>query len=448
MLLLIPVVVTVGGDSFRAALDFTTGVLCLVSLTCSIIWGLVASDRLFLSPKQRLLAQGVHRATAIAALGFLLLHGTVKLVLGHVSAIGALIPFGLGVSGTNGLIGFGALAGLLMITTGVTGALRSSFASPARIAGRWRALHMLAYPAWCSALVHGLYAGREAASWVVAMYCLCLAGVTGALALRAAPLSVKRKVARGVFALLDAQPRVAPGSTPRRGGPLPGMDAAEPDSAAALLQLPPLQGEFTPSREFPSSLGIDSPQAFSSSYGQEERPRPGDGMAAAYRAVSSAPGARPVPLQEEHGGRWPAPSPPPPGEAARPASPAPAASASPAPSGEPPYYATSDPYDTGSTPTYGSGPISPYDTGQTPLYQAEAYRPEAYRSEPHRPEAYRPEGYRPETYAAPEAPAEVRAEAPTEPILFEAPAEPAPNPFEAPAAGEPWSAPGTAGGRR
>ncbi|NGO75982.1 hypothetical protein G6045_09895, partial [Streptomyces sp. YC504] len=76
----------------------------------------------------------------------------------------------------------------------------------------------------------------------------------------------------------------------------------------------------------------------------------------------------------------------------------PAAPVMPAQSSDPPYYVTSDPYDTGSTPTYGSGPISPYDTGQTPLY-----------------------------------------EAPTEPI---------PNPFEAPAAGEPWSAPGTAGGRR
>ncbi|WP_307814028.1 hypothetical protein [Streptomyces sp. N35] len=458
MLLLIPLVVIVGSDSFRAALDFTTGVLSLVSLTCSIVWGLVASDSLFLSPKQRLLAQGVHRATAIAALGFLLLHGTVKLVLGHVSVIGALIPFGLGVTGTDGLIGFGALAGLLMIVTGVTGAMRSSFASPARIAGRWRALHILAYPAWCSALVHGLYAGRQAAPWVVAMYCLCLAGVTGALALRAAPLPVKRKVARRILVLLDAQtriPRVAAGATPRREGPLPGMEALAATSGAGSprAQLPQQQGGFTSSyegerpragyeEERPRAMYEEEPSR--ATY-EEERPRTGSGMAAAYRAVSTAPGARPLPLQEEHSGRWPHPSPPPPGEAARPAPPAypsgttpydtaaspgydtgpvptydtsltepvtsltepvtgpaapfvPTAPVTPAQSSDPPYYVTSDPYDTGSTPTYGSGPISPYDTGQTPLY-----------------------------------------EAPTEPI---------PNPFEAPAAGEPWSAPGTAGGRR
>ncbi|MDG4863218.1 hypothetical protein P8605_34285, partial [Streptomyces sp. T-3] len=184
LLLLIPVTVLVAGDGFRTALDFTTGVLSLVALTCSVVWGLVASDRLFLSSRQRLLAQGVHRATAVASIGFLLLHGTVKIVLDHVSLLGALVPFSLGVRGTSGLIGFGSLAGLLMVATGVTGALRSSFASPARVAGRWRALHMLAYPAWCSALVHGLYAGREPKPWVVALYCLCLAAVAGAIALR------------------------------------------------------------------------------------------------------------------------------------------------------------------------------------------------------------------------------------------------------------------------
>ena len=48
-----------------------------------------------------------------------------------------------------------------MIFMGITGALRSAFASPAPVAARWRAMHMLAYPAWCAALVHGLYAGRR-----------------------------------------------------------------------------------------------------------------------------------------------------------------------------------------------------------------------------------------------------------------------------------------------
>ncbi|WP_281251143.1 hypothetical protein [Streptomyces indicus] len=544
MLLLIPLVVVAGSDAFRAALDFTTGVLCLVALTCSIAWGLVASDRLFLSPKQRLLAQGVHRATAIAALGFLLLHGTVKLVLDHVSALGALVPFGLGVTGTDGLIGFGALAGLLMIVAGVTGALRSSFASPARIAGRWRALHMLAYPAWCSALVHGLYAGRAPSTWVVVLYCLCLAGVAGALALRAAPLPVKRKVAARVLALLNRQPapdRGEPVETPRREGPLPGMSgvpgagglsaagglsgagglpglgalgqAAEP--AASRPQLPSQTGGSRPSyaeetRRYetePRLYGEETRLYEEATRSYEERPRAGDGMAAAYRAVSSAPGARPLPLQEEeHSGRWPSPSPPPPGEAARPvvmpaASPASSSPASssydtgpvpvydtgsvptvggtgsvptvgdtgsvptvapgPVPTADPaaappsvpdrssevPFYVTSDPYDTGSTPTYGSGPIAPYDTGQTPpapLYEAPTEPIAAPLASP---------------IASPVAGplASPLGNPVAGPLGYPVPAPgpapapgPGPSPFEAPAAGEPWSAPGapSTGGRR
>ena len=44
----------------------------------------------------------MHRTTAVASIGFLLLHITVKLALDHTSLIAALIPFGLGVTGTEG----------------------------------------------------------------------------------------------------------------------------------------------------------------------------------------------------------------------------------------------------------------------------------------------------------------------------------------------------------
>ncbi|MEV0010225.1 hypothetical protein [Streptomyces sp. NPDC047973] len=194
VLILLPLLVVAGSDGLRDALDFTTGVLTLVSLTASVAWGLLATDRMFLSTRQRLVCQGVHRAAAVASLGFLLLHGTVKVALGHIGVLGALVPFGTGVSGAAGLIGFGSLAGLLMIVTAATGALRSAFAAPGGIAGRWRALHALAYPAWCAALVHGLYAGRQPATWVVVMYMLCLAAVVAALVLRLLPGPAKRRL--------------------------------------------------------------------------------------------------------------------------------------------------------------------------------------------------------------------------------------------------------------
>ncbi|MGW2558838.1 ferric reductase-like transmembrane domain-containing protein [Streptomyces sp. NPDC001514] len=233
-LVLLPLLAIGGSDAFRAALDFTTGVLSLVSLTASVAWGLIATDRLLLSTRHRLLAQGIHRATAVASLGFLLLHATVKVSLGHVELLGALIPFGLGVTGTSGLIGFGSLAGLLMVIAGSTGAARSALAGNIRTAARWRALHMLAYPAWCSALMHGLYTGRPAATWVVVMYCLALAGVAAAVSLRLLPPQMQRRLAERLIALVGSggRPAEAP-EQPLRDlsvAPLPGTagDASQP----------------------------------------------------------------------------------------------------------------------------------------------------------------------------------------------------------------------------
>ncbi|MGW3492285.1 cytochrome b/b6 domain-containing protein [Streptomyces sp. NPDC001020] len=204
---LIPVIVLAGGNAVRDFLNYGAGVLSLVALSCSVIWGLIATDRLFLGTRQRIVAQAVHRATAVSSAAFLLLHITVKLALDHTRPIAALIPFSLGVTGSAGLIGLGSAAALLMIFTALTGALRSAFASPAPIAAHWRAMHMLAYPAWCCALIHGLYAGRQAKPTIVIMYSLCLIAVLGALALRSAPHPFKRKLADRIAALLDAENR-------------------------------------------------------------------------------------------------------------------------------------------------------------------------------------------------------------------------------------------------
>lgn len=100
----------------------------------------------------------------------------------------------------------GSLAAYLMIFVGITGALRNQFASPAPIAARWRAMHMLAYPAWCAALLHGLYAGRPAKTFFMVSYELCVVAVAAALALRAAPRPFKRKVADRLAVFLGNEP--------------------------------------------------------------------------------------------------------------------------------------------------------------------------------------------------------------------------------------------------
>ncbi|GHH33313.1 hypothetical protein [Streptomyces candidus] len=217
-----PLIALLGGDSLRTVLDFTTGVLTLVTLTAAVVWGLLATDRLLLRPRHRLIAQAVHRVTAAASLGFLVLHLTVKVALGHVSLLAALLPFAGGLSGTGVLVGFGSLAGLLMVVSATTGALRSAFATPGRVPGRWRALHMLAYPAWCSALLHGLFAGRPAPAWVVAMYALCLAGVTAALSLRLLPSRLKGRIVESALRPPPTPvPRGRPSLTSRSRGAAP-----------------------------------------------------------------------------------------------------------------------------------------------------------------------------------------------------------------------------------
>ncbi|KJY42986.1 hypothetical protein VR41_05350 [Streptomyces sp. NRRL B-1568] len=162
-------------------LDFGAGVLALVSLTGTVLWGLAAADRMLLRSAHRLLAQGVHRGLAVAGLGFLALHVWVKVAEGHVGAAAAAVPFTDRAQPL--LIGLGTLAGHAFVTVAVTGAVRSAFASGGR-SRAWRALHMSAYPAWGAALVHGLHSGRPANGWVTAAYALCVAAVAAALVVR------------------------------------------------------------------------------------------------------------------------------------------------------------------------------------------------------------------------------------------------------------------------
>ncbi|MEY9991285.1 DMSO/TMAO reductase YedYZ heme-binding membrane subunit [Streptomyces sp. V4I8] len=337
VLLLIPLVVLLGGTWLQEFLNFGAGVLSLVCLTCSVIWGLVAQDRMILNTRQRIIAQGIHRVTAVASIAFLLVHIGVKLALDHASPLAALIPFSLvfaggdEIPGSAFLIGLGSLAALLMIFVGITGALRNRFASPAPVAARWRAMHMLAYPAWCAALIHGLFAGRPAKTFFMVSYELCVVAVAAALALRAAPRPVKRKVAdriaefigrdesAGREELEESRARAASGSAlpgyenqrPRRGsrgerpsrderpGPLPGMPSQAPTAAEST-------GGFA------AAYRAVSPR----SRGQQQ-PYLADQTARMDLPLDMQP-TEAIPRVDGGGstsGSWPIPSPPPVGEA-------------------------------------------------------------------------------------------------------------------------------------
>ncbi|MFF0444898.1 hypothetical protein ACFYT4_00495 [Streptomyces sp. NPDC004609] len=412
---LIPLLAVGASDGFRAALDHTTGVLSLLSLTASIAWGLIATDRLLLSPRHRLLAQAVHRATATASLGFLLLHATVKVSLGHVDLIGALVPFGLGAGGTAGLIGFGSAAGFLMVVAGTTGALRSALAGNVRGAGRWRPLHMLAYPAWCFALIHGLFSGRPAAAWVVTMYCLALLAVAAAVSIRLLPRPVQRRLSskvlrltgggsedRGEGARRDAAGSLLPGGS---GGPaaagLGGGDRVPSDrfyETDLRRETAPGPAALAPPRRRPT-LAAPSPQLYEAPPPPASDPATGGipagtGISAAYRAVSlagepSAPLAERIPMTEElpvvseegpGPGVWPTPSPPPPGRALV---------SEPPPQPSQPLV---------SEPAPPLAQMFMYEPIQAvpPSYAPPAYDPPAYE-----PAAYRPAAYEPAAYDSP-----------------------------------------------
>ncbi|OKI04700.1 hypothetical protein A6A06_08100 [Streptomyces sp. CB02923] len=249
-----------GTGPLRGFLDFTGGVLALVSLTAAVVWGLVAAGRTVLLPRSRLLAQGVHRALGTAALGFLVLHIAVKVAEGHAHVLNAVLPFtGTPAPDASALIGFGAVAGYLMVLAAATGALRSAFAGRGRASERWRALHACAYPAWCLALVHGLKSGRAPSGWVTTGYALCLTAVVAALLVRAFLPHVLRARLRARAAATPPPPPYLETASPpsyREAAPPPSSPEAAPllpyPEAAPSLPYP----EAAPSLPYPEATPL------------------------------------------------------------------------------------------------------------------------------------------------------------------------------------------------
>jgi hypothetical protein len=167
-----------------AFIDFGSGVMTLLLLTFSVMWGLVAADRFVLDPGHRLIAQAVHRGTSVGGIIFLGLHIWSKVTLGSTTWQASAVPFRDGAQPI--LIGLGTISGYMFLAVAVSGAVRGAFARNGQ-SRLWRALHMGAYVAWGASLVHGLRAGRAVADWVDWGYAVSLAGVAVVLMMRLAP---------------------------------------------------------------------------------------------------------------------------------------------------------------------------------------------------------------------------------------------------------------------
>jgi DMSO/TMAO reductase YedYZ heme-binding membrane subunit len=159
---------------------FYSGVLALVALTTAVGVGIVATDRIVMTPGHRVIAQAVHRAVSFGALAFLITHIVLEILAHRSHVIDAFVPFLA--EGRRFYIGLGTIASDLVVVLIITGIARGRFAS--RRPWTWRAIHSVAYLAWPFAIVHGLLAGRRAHPYVDWSYGACVALVALALMIR------------------------------------------------------------------------------------------------------------------------------------------------------------------------------------------------------------------------------------------------------------------------
>ncbi|WP_245908424.1 ferric reductase-like transmembrane domain-containing protein [Pseudosporangium ferrugineum] len=172
-------------------LEYYMGVLALVSLSITIMIGLVSTDRLVLSIRQRLLLQSAHRTTGVMAVSALGIHLWTKFAESHIRLIDIFIPF-LYPGFNKVFVGFGTLSAWIMVLVMWTGIARARFIGRGK-PWMWRAVHSVSYLMWPIALLHGLNAGRPAAVWVIVSYVVCVLGVLIGLAVRIAVSLNRRK---------------------------------------------------------------------------------------------------------------------------------------------------------------------------------------------------------------------------------------------------------------
>jgi len=170
--------------------EFYMGVLTLVSISITIMVGLVSTDRLVLSIRQRVMLQSVHRTTGVMAVSSLAIHLWTKTVEHHIRLIDIVIPF---ISpGNTVYVGLGTISGWILMLVTWTGIARARFIGRGK-PWMWRSIHAISYLLWPIALVHGLSAGRPAKTWVTVSYVVCVLLVLIGLAVRVSVSLNRRK---------------------------------------------------------------------------------------------------------------------------------------------------------------------------------------------------------------------------------------------------------------
>jgi DMSO/TMAO reductase YedYZ heme-binding membrane subunit len=169
---------------------FYAGVFALIGLTTTVGIGLVASDRIIMTPGHRVMAQAVHRAVAFGTLAFLVIHIVTEILAQRSHAIDAFIPF-LSPYRTF-YIGLGTIASDLILLLVMTSIVRKRFTAHGK-AWRWRAIHYGSYVAFVFGVLHGLLGGRAAKPYVDWSYGFAIALAALAVAVRFLAISLRGK---------------------------------------------------------------------------------------------------------------------------------------------------------------------------------------------------------------------------------------------------------------
>jgi len=169
---------------------YYAGVLALVGLTGSVLLGLVATDRVVMSPGHRVMAQAVHRAFSFGTLAFLVIHIVTEILAQRSHVLDGIVPF-LSPYRTF-YIGLGTIASDLIVLLVVTSILRKRFTAHGK-AWRWRAIHYTAYVAFVFGVLHGLLGGRTAKPYVDWSYGFAIALTALGLAVRFLAISLRPK---------------------------------------------------------------------------------------------------------------------------------------------------------------------------------------------------------------------------------------------------------------
>jgi hypothetical protein len=160
---------------------FYSGVFALVALSAAVAAGLLATDRIVLTPERRILAQALHRTFSLIGVSALANHILLEVLARRARIVDGFLPFLA--SRSTVFMGLGTLSSDLFVLVIVTGVLRRRFARGSRRL-LWRGLHLTVYAAWPMAVLHGLLAGRSAKPYVDWSYGVCLAAVAVVLTLR------------------------------------------------------------------------------------------------------------------------------------------------------------------------------------------------------------------------------------------------------------------------